>query len=181
MNHVKSHTNPSDPSVGTRRRSTHRCCAAVTAALIAAGLSLAGTTTAEARMTGEATVVCNAAYNTIEVTPRVLSDWERSDQWTATRVWIATWNGSSWTWSAQPWKVEVASTANSPIAADIEALSTQTFSRSNGYYYIYVDSYMWDGRTWYGQTGMYTRSYTQETPSVSHEQPTRTSATYCTL
>lgn len=153
---------------------------AATAIALTAGIT-AGT--AEASMAGAAEVECNGADNTMEVTPRVLSDHADADQWTATRVWIATWNGStrSWEWGAQQWKVELASRLNSPIATDIARLDTQTFDLADGYYYVYVEVFMWNETGWYGHEGELTRTYTQVTPSVSHEPDTRTQATYCTL
>lgn len=169
------------PRSGSGLASTKRAglaVAAVAAALAAGGL-VAGT--AEAAMEGEAVVECNGAYNTIEVTPRVLSDYANTPQWTATRVWIAAWNGSTWEWDAQAWKIEQASEQNSPIAMDISRLETQQISKGDGYYYVYVQSYMWDGAGWYGGEGAYTRTYTQVTPSVSHEPDSREAASYCTL
>ena len=175
-------------SGGRQRRGCGRRASALTRIAVATAAAAIATSglvgnPAEAAMSNEAVVECNSAYNTIEVTPRVLSDHADSSQWAATRVWVATWNGSSrtWEWGAQPWKVELASAGNSPIATDVSRLATQKVTMGNGYYYIYVESYMWNGTTWYGRDGEFTRTYTQVTPSVSHEPDTRTQGTYCTL
>jgi hypothetical protein len=134
-------------------------------------------------MQGGAVVTCNNAYNTIEVTPRVTSDYADADQYTATRVWIGRWNPSTnrWEWSAKNWKVELAGRSNNPMGTDISRLSTQSFQATDGYHYVYVESYMWNGQTWVNRQGQYTTSYTVVTPSVSHEPSSQSQSSYCTL
>jgi hypothetical protein len=169
---------------GTRRSRGRHLRIAATALTAALATSVLVGGTADAKMTSEASVECNGAYNTITVVPHVLSNDLNTPQYTATRVWIATYNSTTrtWQWEANPWKVEQASQTNSPIANDISRLSPQTFNKGDGYHYIYVQSYMWDGTKWYDPQGMYTRTYTQIQPSVSHDpEPTRTSSTICTL
>lgn len=170
---------PTRSATTARRRTAARVVAV--AALSAGLLTGIGGGAVSAGMSDEAIVVCNGAYNTIEVTPRVVSDWPDHDQWTATKIWTARWNGSAWSWTSTDWNIELASRTNTPIAVDISLLEKRTLNKSDGYYYVYVQSFMWNGSEWYGGTGRYTTTYTQITPSVSHEPATRTTATYCTL
>jgi hypothetical protein len=147
------------------------------------GLSAVSVGAADAGMDGSAVVTCNGAYNTIEVTPRVTSDYSNADQYTAVRVWIATWNqgASRWDWQANAWKVELAGRRNNPMATDISRLSTQSFASGDGYHYVYVESYMWNGQSWSNRQGQYTASYTIVTPSVSHEPSSQSQSNFCTL
>lgn len=147
------------------------------------GLSAVSVGTADAGMDGSAVVTCNGAYNTIEVTPRVTSDFGNTDQYAAVRVWMATWNpgASRWDWQANAWKVELAGRQNNPMGMDISRLSTQSFQSGDGYHYVYVESYMWNGQNWTNRQGEYTTSYTIVTPSVSHEPSSQTQSSFCTL
>ena len=167
--------------MNTRLTTTARRTAVVIAATI--GFAALGAGSADAGMTGAAAVTCNGAYNTIEVSPRVTSDQGDRDQHTATRVWIATWNSATqqWSWKAHDWKIEVAGRTNNPMATDISRLSTQSFQAGDGYHYVYVESYMWDGAAWYGHQGQYTQTYTLVTPSVSHEPSAQSQAAFCIL
>jgi hypothetical protein len=136
---------------------------------------------ASAGIVGEAEVTCNTAYNTIDVTPRVVSDYPDTSQWAATRVWIGRWDGAAWRWSTGEWKVELAAASNNPAGYDIARLATQRFQVSDGHHYIYIESYRWDGRTWYGQQWQATTRYTLLTPSVSHEPSQRSTSAFCSV
>jgi hypothetical protein len=136
---------------------------------------------ASAGIAGEAEVTCNTAYNTIEVTPRVVSDYPNDPQWAATRVWIGRWDGSTWRWSAGEWKVESVSASNNPAGYDIARRPTQSFQVSDGHHYVFIESYRWDGRTWYGQQWQATTSYTLLTPSVSSEPNQRSTSAFCSV
>jgi hypothetical protein len=174
-------SDPSQRSSRRRARGRHlRRTAVALAATVAVGALGAGTAGAA---TSEADVECNTAYNTITVRPRVLSNYANEDQWTATRVWIATWNSStqSWQWQGNSWKVELASRRNNPAGHPIDLLEAQTFRKGDGYHYVYVQSYMWDGAKWYDPQGLFTRNYTLIQPSVSHEPDSRTSSTLCAI
>lgn len=163
-----------------RKRLARRLAMATTVATLAVGGLCASQ--ASAGIAGEAEVVCNTVTNTIEVTPRVVSDWASGDQWAATRIWIGRWDGTQWRWAYGDWKVEVARSRNSPIAQDLSRLSTQSFGgNADGYYYVFVESYRHDGRTWYGQQWQATTSYTIVTPSVSHAPISRTTSQFCTV
>ena len=147
------------------------------------GLTTLGAGNVDAGMAGAAAVTCNGAYNPIEVTPRVTSDHADQDQYTATRVWVGTWNSATqrWSWQAHDWKVEVAGRRNNPMGGDVSRLTTQSFRAGDGYHYVYVESFMWNGQSWYGHQGQYTTSYTLVTPSVSHEPAGQQQGSYCTL
>ena len=177
MNTITATTNSN--STSTRNRIVRRLAMATTVATLAVGGLCASQ--ASAGIAGQADVVCNTATNTIEVTPRVVSDWANDDQWAATRIWIGKWDGAQWRWATGEWKIEVARSRNSPIAQDVTRLAQQTFSNTDGYHYVYVESFRWDGRTWYGQQWQATTSYTVVTPSVSHVPTSRTSSQFCTL
>lgn len=179
MSSTHTHTHYTTLRPERRRRLRRLVCAGLVAAPVVAGLPVGP---ADATLTSAAVVQCDSARNTIEVTPRVVSDYGDRDQYTATRVWLGTWTAQGWSWSSSAWSTETAAAHNVVTGVDIARLQPRTFSGTDGsYHYVYVESYMWDGSDWTGHRGEYTRSYTLFSPSVSHEPDQRIDAAFCVL